>query len=81
MPSLVEIYTKPNCHLCEIAKNELNVLKEEINFTIIEIDISESAELREKYGEYIPVILLNGEVFSRYGVNIEKIRSKIINKN
>ncbi len=81
MPAIVEIYTRPNCHLCEVAKNKLSALRREIGFDIMEIDINQSRKLQEKYGEFVPVIVLNGEVFSRFDVNIEELRLKIRNLN
>ena len=81
MPAIIEIYTKPNCHLCEVAKDRLNSLRREAGFDIIEIDVNKSSELKEKYGEFVPVILLNGEILSRFEVNIEELRLKIQNYN
>lgn len=71
--NLVELYSKPKCHLCEVAKHELMALKGEYDFAFMEIDITQSAELLDKYKEDIPVIMLNGEFLSRYKVDKEKL--------
>lgn len=62
--------------MCEVAKHELFVLKEQFNFTLAEIDITQSVELFIKYKEDIPVIMLNGEFISRYKVD----KALLINK-
>lgn len=75
----VEILIKPNCHLCEIARQELMSLKKNYEFTLIETDISENADLLEKYKEYIPVILIDNKVVSRLSLDLEKF-VELLNK-
>lgn len=71
--NVVELYTKPKCYLCDAAKAELLAIKQEYPFSLIEIDITKSDELLEKYAEEIPVIVCNGEFISRYNVDSEKL--------
>jgi glutaredoxin len=55
------IYTGPNCHLCEQAKALLYPLMSERGLTLVEVDIHTDAELQQKYGIRIPVVLANGQ--------------------
>ena len=55
------IYTGPNCHLCEQAKVLLYPLMSERGLTLMEVDIHTDAELQQKYGIRIPVVLANGQ--------------------
>jgi len=55
------IYTGPNCHLCEQAKALLYPLMSERGLTLMEVDIHTDAELQQKYGIRIPVVLANGQ--------------------
>ena len=55
------IYTGPNCHLCEQAKALLYSLMSERGLTLVEVDIHTDAELQQKYGIRIPVVLANGQ--------------------
>ena len=55
------IYTGPNCHLCEQAKAILYPLMSERGLTLVEVDIHTDAELQQKYGIRIPVVLANGQ--------------------
>jgi glutaredoxin len=71
--NLVELYSKPKCHLCEVAKQEILSIKQQYDFAFMEIDITQSEELFEKYKEDIPVIMLNGEFISRYQMDKEKL--------
>lgn len=58
----VIIYTRPGCHLCEIAKDIVLDLQGEINFEFQEVDINSSDDLTEKYGLMIPVVEVEGEI-------------------
>ncbi|WP_170209284.1 glutaredoxin family protein [Robertmurraya kyonggiensis] len=59
--TIVKLYTRKGCHLCENGKSILLKLKEKWDFHYVEADIDESDELTEKYGIMIPVIEVDGE--------------------
>lgn len=81
MSALVELYSRPGCHLCEIAKSEILKVKMEIPFGLVEIDISSDPSLEEKYGESVPVILVNGEYFARFELDTNQFKTRIISFN
>ena len=56
------LYSKKDCHLCDVAKNELDVLQNEIAFLIIEVDIEKDRDAFEKYKYLIPVIEIDGKI-------------------
>ncbi|RMD99387.1 MAG: glutaredoxin family protein [Calditrichaeota bacterium] len=68
---LVEVYSKPGCHLCEVVKQKLEKLQATIPFLLKEIDISRSAQLMEKYGEKIPLVFVDGHLVAKYFLNEE----------
>ena len=59
--TIITLYTRQRCSLCEKAKQAILELKEDWIFTLEEIDIDESDELTELYGIMIPVVHINGE--------------------
>lgn len=59
--TIITLYTRQRCSLCEKAKIAILELKEEWNFTLEEIDIDNSDELTELYGIMIPVVCIDGE--------------------
>lgn len=61
MKTIVKLYTRNRCHLCENAKEILLTLKEKWDFHYIEADIEKSDELTERYGLIIPVVEVDGE--------------------
>jgi len=46
----VTIYSRSNCHLCDVALGVLEEFRQEFNFQIVKILIDKSPELEEKYG-------------------------------
>jgi glutaredoxin len=59
---VLTLYSGSNCHLCEQAKALLHPLLSERGLRLLEVDIYQDDELREKYGIRIPVVALtNGE--------------------
>ena len=54
---LVELYTRRGCHLCDEAKQVLL----DAGLEPQEIDIDNDAELQRRYGEQIPVVVIDGK--------------------
>lgn len=69
----ITIYTKPHCHLCERAKEALLRCRQKTDFALEEVDISQTPELLERYGNDIPVILLDGREIARHFVRERKL--------
>ncbi len=65
----VTIYSKKDCHLCDIAKETLLKVQQELPFTLNEIDIEKDRTAFEKYKYLIPVIEIDGEKAFNYKVD------------
>lgn len=68
-PPLVELLSKPDCHLCEAAKGVLRDLQSEHAFVLHEINIAEQQGLLARYGEEIPVVFINGRKAAKFRIN------------
>ncbi len=73
----IEIYSKPNCSLCDKAKAVIEKIKSERAITISEIDISKDPVLFEKYKEKIPVVFINGKQAFVYKIHETTLRKKL----
>jgi glutaredoxin len=61
----VVLFARPECHLCDQAREALTDLRREgYAFDLEEVDIDSSEALLREYLERIPVIAMNGEVVS-----------------
>lgn len=57
----VVLYTRPGCHLCDIARETVLSLRERLGFAFSEVDIEADEELELEYGIRIPVVEIDGE--------------------
>jgi glutaredoxin len=58
--TVVTLYGKPGCHLCEEARAEVARARDGHEFDLREIDISIDPGLQREYGERIPVVAIDG---------------------
>jgi len=65
----IEIYSRPGCHLCDDAKEIVDRVRRRFPFSLRVIDIERDPELEKAYGEYIPVVLINGNEAFRYRID------------
>ena len=78
MPSLVVLYARPDCHLCDEARAGLErLLADGVSFELEEVDIDSDDELLKRYLERIPVVELNGEVVSELWLDADGLRARI----
>jgi glutaredoxin len=72
------LYSRPGCHLCEEALEELLALhREGYRFDLHEVDIESDEELLRRMLERIPVLELNGEVVSELVLDQTSVRSRL----
>ncbi|WP_239437220.1 glutaredoxin family protein [Arthrobacter alpinus] len=57
---LLELVTKDGCHLCEDAVAVVSDVASELGLSWHEIRIDGDAELTDRYGEEVPVVLVDG---------------------
>ena len=58
---LVTMYSRRNCHLCEVAKEVVESARNEADFDFEVVFIDGDAGLEKEYGEEVPVTLINGK--------------------
>ena len=63
------MYTRAGCHLCDDAWELLAQYRDQNGFTLEKQDVDASPELRERFGECVPVVVVNGKVRFRGRVN------------
>ena len=78
---IVTVYSRSGCHLCENALKEIAKFGDEFNFQVEEILIDGDRELEKKYGEEVPVILINGKRHDFFKVDPERFRSAMQNES
>ena len=57
----VTLYSRPGCHLCDVARETILAQRVRHGFEFEEIDIEGDDELELEYGIRVPVIEVDGE--------------------
>jgi glutaredoxin len=75
--TVVTVYSRKNCHLCDVAIESLESVKVELDFEIEKIYIDGDIELTNKYGEEVPVIHIDGLHHDMFRVDLDRFRSSL----
>ena len=75
--TVVTVYSRKNCHLCDVAVESLESVQAELDFTIEKIYIDGDNDLTSKYGEEVPVIHIDGLHHDIFRVDLERFRSSL----
>ena len=75
--SVITLYGRPGCHLCDDAREALLRVRAQAPFILREVDIEADDDLLRRYLERIPVVTLNGEELFDYHVDEEALRGRL----
>ena len=73
----VTLYTRPNCHLCDEAKQAIRDAGCPDQFTLREINIDLDPALVRRYGWDIPVVLIDGIETFKHRLSSSDFRREI----
>jgi len=72
--TVVTLYGKPGCHLCEDAFQAIERVRKDREFELKEVDVTMDAGLNREYGERIPVVALDGVEAFEFFVDSDALR-------
>ena len=75
--TLVELYSKDECSLCDDAKNILERVSKQIPFTLREFKLMPGDPYYEDYKELVPVVHINKVQVFKYRVSENMLRIKL----
>jgi len=75
------LYSRKDCHLCDIAKKELDDLHKELTFSITEVDIEKDLEVYEKYKHLIPVIEIERKILFTGMIDKDGLKKALTQKS
>ncbi len=67
------LFSRPGCHLCELAIEQLEPLCRSAGVAMRVVDIDADDALRERYGLRIPVICGSGQELSAWPLDLPQI--------
>ena len=75
--SVVTLYGKPGCCLCDDARAAIEAVRLERPFALEEVDVSLDPVLHRRYGERIPVVAVNGQEAFDHVVEPDALRRRL----
>ena len=75
---VVEIYSKPDCSLCDRAKVKLNELQKRQTFELREILLDESHPKYAAFSDRVPVTVINNDITFDYRIPEEEFLRHLI---
>jgi glutaredoxin len=79
MPRLV-LYSRKDCCLCDDMKKIIDRIAIKIPLSLEEIDVDSSAELRNAYGEEVPVLYIDGHKSFKYILTARQLEKRLKRK-
>lgn len=76
MPT-VTLYSKPDCPLCDEARQALERVQGRVAFDLGEVDITTDGELEARLRERIPVVAVDGEELFDFHVDEEVLERRL----
>jgi len=74
---IVEIYSKPQCPLCDEAKEVLARVRRRISFELKEVDITGDAALFQLHRYDIPVVFVNGRKAFKHHLDEQAVEDRL----
>jgi glutaredoxin len=73
----VILYTRPGCHLCQEARQEMLAAGCADRYELEEVNIDDDPALIERYGQLIPVITINGVQVFKYRLTAAEFKKAV----
>jgi hypothetical protein len=74
----VLLYGRPGCHLCDAARQVVEQVCAELGEGWQEVDITTDLDLLARYGEEIPVTLVDGRQHDFWRVDPVRLRAALL---
>ena len=71
----VVLFSRPGCHLCDVAHGVLTDVRADLPFELEVRDISGDRALEAAYGHHIPVVAIDGVEAFRHAVDAGALRA------
>lgn len=71
----IELFTRPNCPLCDEARRLVERVCGEQMW--VETNVDDDADLRAAYGEFVPVVEVDGEQVGQWRIEEARLREAL----
>ncbi len=77
MPHRLLLYSKPGCHLCDLAREMVLGLPREYDIDLVETDITLDQALFKQYWDKIPVLVIDGRTTLAEPIALADVRAAL----
>ncbi len=77
MNSKLVLYSRADCCLCEEMKGAIRQVAVKIPLHLEEIDVDSSAQLKEQFGDEVPVLFIDGRKAFKYRVTGRELERRL----
>ena len=74
----VVLYTREGCRLCTHARDALRRLARDVEFEVRVVDVDADPALAERYGESVPVVVVDGVEVSAGRIDVAAVRRALV---
>jgi glutaredoxin len=71
------LYSRQDCCLCDEMKKIIREVAVKIPIDLEEVDIDASADLREKFGDQVPVLFVDNRKSFKYRVTARELKKRL----
>lgn len=71
------LYGRAGCHLCDQARTMLERVRQDTGENFVEVDIDADEALRERYGELVPVVTVDGVQQGYWRIDAGRVRAAL----
>lgn len=75
-PVRIQILGRAGCHLCDVAREIVEIVAAETGADFVEVDVDADPTLK-RYSDYVPVLLVDGKEHSHWRVDSARLRAAL----
>ena len=73
----VTLYSRPGCHLCDVAREVIERVCGDLGESYVEVSIDDDVELRERFTDEVPVTFVDGRQHDFWRVDEARLRAAL----
>jgi glutaredoxin-like protein DUF836 len=71
------LYSRADCCLCEEMKDAIRQVAAKVPLDLEEIDVDSAAPLKERFGDEVPVLFIDGRKAFKYKVTAKELGKRV----
>lgn len=77
MSARITLYGRQGCHLCDVAREVVARVCDATGESFVEVDVDTDPELRDRFGDEVPVTFVDGAQHDFWRVDEARLRAAL----